>query len=768
MLLLLLLVVVFSGLGLGLVHGGSGNLRQQQQRESLVGITNYASVLQESFDRPWDSLAGASCPSGTSTNSIVIPSGYSQRMVASGFNFSVPDFSNISAIQVHWGVSLGLARTPRLHEIEASLFADGGSNLSSVLWYTQPIAYSGSEGWNTTVGLVSYPQSGNDPLWGTQWTARAINSALFGCTLRVTNPAATNVVARIHCIDIVVDYFPPAPPPSSSTTTTGSTTGITSGTTVTTGETTALSGTSMPLVTTTMFVTTVGTSSSPSPSSTATSGSITGAFTLSTAVSSQSTVDGGDTPTSSLDSISVLVLVVVMTLVACVSASVALYAVFRLRSSSCRGKSTLEEYELAPGTCLEPEDLVLSNVVIEEGLLFSGESLNMHKAVWQETTDVACQCIDDDLGVVPGRGSLLRTLRHDNIAHTYGIFYSDPQLETETVRSGYIVMEFVSDVLLSNFLEDQLGVSVELLLALAMNISSAMSFLESKRLVYGILTVSKVAIVKKSEGYVAKLVDLNIVGCLPEGSDVHLASAPPPQILHRWCAPETLEGNIYSSKSDVWSFMVLVWQTFVQGQKPYLHLTDDRVKDWICAGSRIPDVPYDCPNALNQLMNTCWSRGPSDRPGFQEIHKTIKEIRNALPPSITGGDTDMVIYATMSAFSIGDDDEEEEEDDDDDDDDDDGGGGGGDSAVSMPLSDANKVSSFYASTPADTFLSPADERECDLTGGEYQNGSAKGGDTDEADMITEPVQDEEETETRTDTQKKKKKKKKKKKIRNKK
>ena len=39
----------------------------------------------------------------------------------------------------------------------------------------------------------------------------------------------------------------------------------------------------------------------------------------------------------------------------------------------------------------------------------------------------------------------------------------------------------------------------------------------------------------------------------------------------RWMAPESLQQKTYSSKSDVWSWAVIVFEIFTKGEEPYHH-----------------------------------------------------------------------------------------------------------------------------------------------------------------------------------------------------
>jgi serine/threonine protein kinase len=75
-----------------------------------------------------------------------------------------------------------------------------------------------------------------------------------------------------------------------------------------------------------------------------------------------------------------------------------------------------------------------------------------------------------------------------------------------------------------------------------------------------------------------------------------------------WMAPESIATNVYSKKSDVWSFGVVVWECVTQ-QVPHsgVSLLDlaMKIRD-VCATPTIPDT---MPEALKKLCNDCWQKG---------------------------------------------------------------------------------------------------------------------------------------------------------------
>ena len=90
----------------------------------------------------------------------------------------------------------------------------------------------------------------------------------------------------------------------------------------------------------------------------------------------------------------------------------------------------------------------------------------------------------------------------------------------------------------------------------------------------------------------------------------------------------------WSSKSDVWSFGVAVWEVFdLCSARPYPDLSDEEVEDELenvaassCDGSP-PElssmVPPELPAEARALVATCFARPPDDRPSFGELQRAF-------------------------------------------------------------------------------------------------------------------------------------------------
>jgi len=83
----------------------------------------------------------------------------------------------------------------------------------------------------------------------------------------------------------------------------------------------------------------------------------------------------------------------------------------------------------------------------------------------------------------------------------------------------------------------------------------------------------------------------------------------------RWMAPETINDNTYTVKSDVWSFGVLMWEIVTLGSTPYVGLGAKEVIKYVGDGGRL-QMPKHCKRELYNIMFYCWADDPKERPNW--------------------------------------------------------------------------------------------------------------------------------------------------------
>ncbi|NXT80261.1 ROS1 kinase, partial [Zapornia atra] len=96
----------------------------------------------------------------------------------------------------------------------------------------------------------------------------------------------------------------------------------------------------------------------------------------------------------------------------------------------------------------------------------------------------------------------------------------------------------------------------------------------------------------------------------------------------RWMAPESLIDGVFTSRSDIWAFGVLVWETLTLGQQPYPGFSNTEVLHHVRSGGRL-ESPNNCPDDLCNLMTRCWAQEPHNRPTFSYIQDKLQEIRHS-------------------------------------------------------------------------------------------------------------------------------------------
>ncbi|CAM4618338.1 LOW QUALITY PROTEIN: tyrosine-protein kinase receptor UFO [Lepidochelys kempii] len=100
----------------------------------------------------------------------------------------------------------------------------------------------------------------------------------------------------------------------------------------------------------------------------------------------------------------------------------------------------------------------------------------------------------------------------------------------------------------------------------------------------------------------------------------------------KWIAIESLADRVYTTRSDVWSFGVTMWEIATRGQTPYPGVENSEIYDYLRQGHRLKQ-PLDCLDGLYQLMSSCWALHPKERPSFKELHGELEKTLLSLPPT---------------------------------------------------------------------------------------------------------------------------------------
>lgn len=102
------------------------------------------------------------------------------------------------------------------------------------------------------------------------------------------------------------------------------------------------------------------------------------------------------------------------------------------------------------------------------------------------------------------------------------------------------------------------------------------------------------------------------------------------QLPIRWMSPEAICDHAFSSKSDVWSFGVVLWEIGTLGSFPYASIQDNELLHYLIQNK----CRLACPNTISQdiytIMCSCWNTTPQDRPSFAQLVLDLKALNKSL------------------------------------------------------------------------------------------------------------------------------------------
>ncbi|NXG44046.1 HCK kinase, partial [Psilopogon haemacephalus] len=96
----------------------------------------------------------------------------------------------------------------------------------------------------------------------------------------------------------------------------------------------------------------------------------------------------------------------------------------------------------------------------------------------------------------------------------------------------------------------------------------------------------------------------------------------------KWTAPEAINFGVFTIKSDVWSFGILLTEIITYGRIPYPGMTNPEVIRNLERGYRMP-CPDMCPLELYNIILKCWRNKPEDRPTFEYLQSVLEDFYTA-------------------------------------------------------------------------------------------------------------------------------------------
>ena len=87
-------------------------------------------------------------------------------------------------------------------------------------------------------------------------------------------------------------------------------------------------------------------------------------------------------------------------------------------------------------------------------------------------------------------------------------------------------------------------------------------------------------------------------------------------------APELLQHNIFTEKTDVYAYGMIVFEVLT-GDMPWRGLNQMQIMMQVCIQKDRPKIDGGAPDDLVALMQRCWDHEPDARPTFAAITAEI-------------------------------------------------------------------------------------------------------------------------------------------------
>lgn len=245
--------------------------------------------------------------------------------------------------------------------------------------------------------------------------------------------------------------------------------------------------------------------------------------------------------------------------------------------------------------------------------LGSGQFGEVYEGLWNKTVPVAVKTFKQGK-MNPHdflkEAQVLKSLRHPKLLQLYAVCTQEEPILiiTELMRNGSL-LDYLRGRRLP--LPEQVYMGAQ--------VASGMEYLENLNFIHRDLAARNVLV---GNNNTVKVADFGLSRLVLE--DEYNASEGA-RFPIKWTAPEALNFSRFTTKSDVWSFGVLLMEIATFGATPYPGMTNIEVVQQVQQGYRMPQ-PKTCPHLLYNIMLECWANDPNSRPTFQTLHWKLDDF----------------------------------------------------------------------------------------------------------------------------------------------
>uniref|UniRef100_A0A8C9S4G1 Hepatocyte growth factor receptor n=1 Tax=Scleropages formosus TaxID=113540 RepID=A0A8C9S4G1_SCLFO len=288
-----------------------------------------------------------------------------------------------------------------------------------------------------------------------------------------------------------------------------------------------------------------------------------------------------------------------------------------IASGSLSGMSQTNSWDTSLIPLMRREMISISSLrpeLLEEvkDVLIPEKALSVKRHLWITDMEEVEQFLKE--------GILMKAFHHTNVLSLLGILMPQEGLPL-------VVLPFMKHGDLRQFIRcEKRNPTVKDLIGFGLQVAKGMEYLAQKKFVHRDLAARNCML---DESYTVKVADFGMARDVFGKEYYSVHDHKKAKLPVKWIAVESLQTQKFTTKSDVWSFGVLMWELLTRGASPYPDIDPYDIIPYLCKGRRLLQPEF-CPDPMYAVMVQCWDPVPERRPTFASLVSDISNILDGL------------------------------------------------------------------------------------------------------------------------------------------